>query len=312
MIGQVNGEAIYADQIFEVNIIAQLESFGRRYDNEQFRAQSTPVIEERLMAVVMDRLILGEAELSLDDRNRQIVDLTVQREREEKIRFYGQGSIARAEAEFFDDQGITLDQHLTNMREQLTIGIYLRGEILPRISVNQAQVERYYENNIDQFQQIDRRVLRFIRIDAENNPDAVSAVQTRLSRGESFESVASDAEVNINNPANAGVYNGGVPYPGELGIEPLNEAMLPLQTGEHAGPVTVGESVFFIQVAEFLPGASISLADAQVDIEQILFNQQRTQLLNRFRMEQLRSGNYTDLTQMSLTLIEIASTRYDR
>jgi len=311
MVGHINGEAVYADQIFDVNLVAQLESFGRRYNGDEFRKFASAAIMDRLQGVVINTLILGEAERNLKETQRRQIDGRVNAEREELLRFHGQGSIAKAKAEFLKARGKELDRHLVDFREELVIGSYIRSKVMPKIVVNQRDVERYYEDKKSKYQQPDQRVIRIIRA-----ADASTAeqIQRRLKQGEAFDKVAADPDANTYNPDNAGIFNGGEAIPGDkvIGIAPVNEALLPLQAGAHDGPIVAGDNRFFVQVVAFEPGVKVPLADAQIEIEKTLRAAQFERHALRFRMDLLKRGSYSDPKEMGSKLVEIAYGRYDQ
>lgn len=311
MVGHINGEAVYADQIFDVNLVAQLESFGRRFEADEFRANARSVIMDRLQGVIINKLILGEAERNLKEAQRRGIEGRIQSEREELLRFYGQGSLAKAKAEFRKDRGKELDQYLGEFREELVIGSYIRSKVMPKIVVNQRDVERYYADHIDKYQQPDQRVIRLIRaVDSS----ASEQIQQRLAKGQAFDKVAADPAMNQYNPENGGVFNSGNPVPGKkvIGLEPVNEALLQLSSGQHAGPIQVGEGIFFVQVVELIPGEKIDLPDAQIQIEQVLRSVQFEKHALRFRLDLLKRGSYSDPNEMGNKLVDIAYARYDQ
>jgi len=311
MVGHINGEAVYADQIFDVNLIAQLESFGRRYDSEEFRGMAQGVIQDRLQGIIINKLILGEAERNLKEAQRRGIENRIQAEREELLRFYGQGSLAKAKAEFREDRGKELEQYLREFREELVVGSYIRSKVLPKIVVNQRDVERYYADHLDRYQQPDQRTIRLIRALDEGSAQAIA---DGLRKRRSFEKLAADPELNQYNPNQAGIFNSGNPIPGDkvIGLEPVNAALLELDSGEHAGPITVGDATFFVQVVERTSGKQISLAEAQIEIEKKLRAAQFEKHALRFRMDLLKRGSYSNPAEMGQKLLDIASARYDQ
>lgn len=311
MVGHINGEAVYADQIFDINLVAQLESFGRRYDGDEFRRAATGVIQDRLNGIIINKLILGEAERNLKEAQRRGIEGRIQAEREELLRFYGQGSLAKAKAEFLKARDKDLDQHLADFREELVISSYIRSKVMPKIVVNQRDIERYYADNIDKYQQPDQRIIRLIRA-----ADAAAAkkVEDALGKGQAFDKLAANPGLNGYNPDNAGLFNSGNPIPGDevIGIDAVNEALLPLESGEYAGPITVSQGTFFVQIVERTAGVQITLAEAQIEIEKILRSLQFERQALRFRMDLLKRGSYSDPVDMGLKLLEIAYARYDQ
>lgn len=311
MVGHINGEAVYADQIFDINVIAQLESFGRRFERGEFLKQAALVIQDRLRGVIINKLILGEAERNLTDNQRRGIAYRVQSEREELLRFYGQGALSVAKARFREEKGIELDAHLTTFREELIIRSYISSKVLPKIVVNERDIERWYEDHKSEYDKPDRRAFRIIKVDSAKRADEVV---NRMKRGESFKDVASDGAVNLYNPGGAGEFNGGELLAGDhvYGIKPVNDALIELEEGKHAGPIVAGSHHYFVQVMRFEPGVTISLSEAQLKIEQQLRAMQFEKHALRFRLDLLQRGSYTDPTEMGAKLLEIAYARYDQ
>ncbi|MBX2850593.1 MAG: peptidyl-prolyl cis-trans isomerase [Phycisphaeraceae bacterium] len=311
MVGHINGEAVYADQIFDVNLVAQLESFGRRFEGDEFRKAAGSVIQDRLQGIIINKLILGEAELNLKEAQRRGIEYRIQSEREELLRFYGQGSLAKAKAEFRKERDKELDQHLVDFREELVIGSYVRSKVMPKIVVNQRDVERYYADNIDKYQQPDQRVVRLIiAVDAA----AAAKIQERLSKGQAFEKVAADPELNRYNPGITGLFNSGNPVSGTdvTNQDAVNAALVPLKSDQHAGPIQAESKTFFVQVVERIGGVKITLAQAQIGIEQKLQAAQFEKHALRFRLGLFKRGSYSDPAEMGNKLLEIATARYDQ
>lgn len=311
MVGYINSEAVYADQIFDVNLIAQLQAFGRRYDGEQFRNAASAVISERLRGIIINKLILGEAEMQLKPRERDAINQRVQLEREELLRFYGQGSISRARAEFRKARGEELDVYLDNYRDELSVTIFVRSQVLPKISVSQINIENWYEDNKDKYNQPDLRSFRILRA-----PDAETAdrVAKLLKDGESFAQLAANPQLNTYNPDNAGIFNNGEPLPGDkvYGIEPVNDAIMQLDVDEHTGPITAGTNFFFAQLVSYEPGVKRKLSDVQLEIEETLRALEFERQVLRFRMGLFKRGSYTDPEAMGAKLLDIAYARYDQ
>ena len=311
MVGHINGEAVFADQVFDINLIAQLESFGRRYDGDEFRREAAAVIIERLDGIIQNRLVLGEAERNLSEAQRLGVERRVQAEREELLRFYGQGAPAKAKAEFLADRGKELEEHLADFEEELVIVGYARSMILPRVVVNQRDIERYYADNIDQYQQQDQRVIRLIRATDQESADKI---ESALGKGQAFEKLAANPDLNQYNPDNAGIFNSGKPIAKEkvISIDPVNDALIPLKSGEHAGPITAPQGIFFVQIVELTPGVKKQLRDVQNRIEMTLRAEQIKIHEGRFYRDLFKRGSYSDPREMGKKLLEIAQARYDQ
>jgi hypothetical protein len=311
MLGHVNGEAIYAHTILDP-VEAELAAFGRRYDGDEFLRRAAPVLAGRMREVLIDKLILAEAGSGLSEREWQAVAGMVQARREELLRFYGQGSLAKARAEFLAAEDMELDEALAQYREELVVRRYLQQELMPQINVQQRDVERRFNDMMAQgvFNTEDRRVIRLMM-----TRDAVSAevIARKLADGDAFESVARDETLNSYNPTSGGEFNSGEPITGDqvLGVEEVNAVILGLAQGEHAGPITAGDRHFFVQVQTYVPGADVQLRDVQVELEQRLRLEQWDALFRDFRESLWNAGGYTDPVLMTEKLLDIAIARYD-
>jgi len=310
MVGHVNGEAIYANAIFQP-INARLTAVGRRTSDREFLSSIAPVIEGRLTEMILNKLILAEADGDLSERERMQVDGMVEAQREEYLRFYGQGSLSRAKAEYLAAEGMELDEALLRFREQLTVRHYLQQQIRPQINVQQRDVERWYRDHLDQFRSPPKRVVRMVMCD---DADKAQRLADRLASGESFETLASDPELNSYNPAAGGMFNDGEPLTGEeiFSITPLNDAALALNQGEYAGPIEANERFFFVYLEVYEPAIEVALRDVQVDIEERMRLTQWDALFLRFREDLWNRGSFTDPSEMMAKLLEIAVARYDR
>lgn len=311
MVGHINSEAVYADQIFNIDIAAQLESFGRRFEAEEFGQQASRVINERLRSVILDKLILGEAERNLKKQQRLGIDARVQSEREEMIRFYGQGSTSKAKAEFKKDRGQDMDEYLIARRDELSIGFYIQSRVSPKIVVNRRDIERWYEDNKSQYQQPDQRIIRLIRV---MEKEEAASIKRQLDNGASFETLASDGEVNTYNAAGSGMFNGGKPVPGDkiIKYQSVNDAILKLEKGAHAGPFEVEGLQYFVELVQYEPGVTVPLTEAQLQIKNTLRAVQFERYARRLRTEIFKRGSFSDPEEMGAKLLEIARARYDR
>lgn len=311
MIGHVNGDAIYAQVILDP-IDAELAAFGRRYDGDEFLQRAAPVIAGRLKEVLIDKLILAEAGGGLTERERMGVAGLVQQRREELLRYYGQGSLARARAEFFKAEEIELDEALAQYREELIVRRYLQQELMPQVNVQQRDVERLYHDLVERgvYSSEDRRTVRLMMT---RDADAAGQIASRLASGEGFDEVAADDTLNQYNPAAGGQFNSGEPIEGDqvFGIAAVNDAILALDAGDHAGPIVEGDRHFFVWVESFEPGTRVELRDVQVELERTLQLEQWDALFRKFREDLWDAGGYTDPVQMTEKLLDIAIARYD-
>ncbi|MEM9019699.1 MAG: peptidylprolyl isomerase [Planctomycetota bacterium] len=307
MIGHINGEAVYAGQILEP-IEAQLAAIGRREGREAFLEAAVPLVYGRLNEVVLNQLVLGEAERDLGERDRQRLDVLVQRERDEKLRYYGQGSLAAAQANYEAETGRTLAEHLRDYREQWTVRRYIEMTVRPRVVVNPRDVERYYDDNLDEFNRPGSRVLRLI---IAPDPYSADVVRERLDAGVDFEQLARDENLNRYLPAAAGLFNGGDPISSDFGVAEVHAALVDLDKGGVVGPIYANDRHWFVQIVAYSPAVDTPFEEVKNQIEEQLRAEQFKFYLDRFRAELIERGSYTPMNLMMEKLITIAEARFD-
>ncbi|MEM0915238.1 MAG: peptidyl-prolyl cis-trans isomerase [Planctomycetota bacterium] len=309
MVGQVNGQAIYADDIFEP-IHAQLRGLGRRLSRAQFRQQATQLIAGRLQQLVTDSLIYGEAERDLSENERFGLRQAIESHREELIRRFGRGSVTRANDTHIDEEGVTLDEKVEEFRQSLVVQRYLRQELLPRVNVTRRDIRKYYEDNIDTYQPPQTYTVYFLR---DREELAVSAMLDRVRGGEeTFDQVATTQdEVNGFRPDQFGLFAQGLQID-DISEGVLRDTALELGDGEVSEPFPFNDLWWIMKLDYDEVGEAQTLADAQVDIETRLRAQQFGAESQKFRRELVRTGSYNPIEQMANDLVEIAVTRYSQ
>jgi hypothetical protein len=306
MIGQINGRPIFADTVFHGDdpIHDQLAALGRRLARPVFRVRSRELIRSRLRQMLLDSLILAEAERDLTDPQRQGLRYTMQKRREELVRLYGQGSEAAARENILEQTGRSLDATLEDFRKAVVVREHIRAVIDPKINVTRRDVERYYRDQLDQFQPDATRDLRLIHVDTR---DQAEEITRRLDAGETFAQVA-DSEVNLFT-ASGGLFEGAI---GDqpLRYPELNRALAPLAEGGHAGPIAVEDDFWFVYIESIDAPQQKTLMDVQLDIERTLKVRQRQEQTDRYYKQLLSGTDPQAVARMTDALVEIAVNRY--
>ena len=304
MIGQVNGRALYADSVLEP-LDDQLRNLGQRLRPESFHREIQTILYANLRQIIFDALILGEAERSLTDEEQMRVTHIVAERRKELLRQF-LGSEQRAERELLAQFGLTLDETLKESRQQVIISNYLRQQLLPKINVTRKDIERYYTDHFDGFDEQVTRKLRLIKVSTEE--DAL-AIEQRLAAGEPFSDVARDPS-NLFKPQHGGLFSEastGDPF----NHPQLNEAMVILTAGQHSSRIEIDTFVWWLQVESLERIPQQSLRDTQLKIESILTEQRYRSLTADYRDRLVREGSYSPgIDQMAQVLIDVTMARY--
>ena len=307
MIGQVNGRAIYTNDVLDEQMSQTLTAWGKELPRDEFRKRAAERIALRLNGMVTDALIFGEAQRDLSDQERQGLTTAVTRYREQLLREHGQGSPALAEAKLLEDTGLNLDQTIEQWRQALVVQRYMRQKLRPKVNVTRRDVKRYYNDHYNEFNPPASRTVRVIQT---ASGDDAQAIRDMLDSGTPFADAAKDPR-NLFRP-NAGGLMGAMAGD-QLFAEPaVNKTTLELGENQYAGPITVGDRAWFVFVEKIEQGEGKSLMDVQTRIHALLFDQQLREHSERYRQELFEKGSYNSIEAMTMSLLEIATDRYAR
>lgn len=307
MVGQVNGRAIYTNVVIDPQMRETLARWGRELPRDTFRKRAAERIALRLNSMVTDALVYGEAQRDLSDQERRNLIFMVSRQREKLLREYGQGSPALAEAKLIEETGLNLEKTLEQWRQTAVIQRYMYQKLRPKVNVTRKDVKRYYAEHYDEFNPPATRTVRVIQV--ESGEDA-QYIRSMLDGGVAFAETAND-ERNLFRHESGGMM-GAMAGDQLFADEGVNRVTLRLEPGQSAGPITVGDKIWFVCVEKFDQPPGQPLMDVQVQIQATLVKQQRREHYERYREKLFDQGSYNSIEQMTLSLLEIATDRYAR
>ncbi|QQE13131.1 hypothetical protein JD969_06625 [Planctomycetota bacterium] len=314
MIGQVNGNAIYADEVFSP-IHDQLSALGKRLSREEFLTeirgippQKPGIIQQNITSIVQNALIYGDAERNLTNNERYVVKMYTQKNREFLVRMHGQGSYALADKTLKEDRGIGIEEVLENERRRFIIQRYVDSKITPLVNVSRGDIERYYRDHPEIF---NPKTVRDTRLIGVTTAQAASQVQSLLSKGTSFADIAK-SDLNERLRISGGLFQnqvGDAPFTKSLDL--LNQKLVELVEGEYTTePIKIGKVHWFLSIEKLQKHKALSLRDAQIPIDKELRDQQFKKHVQQYNENLFIEGSYDNLEDMTNTLIQIAMNRY--
>jgi hypothetical protein len=303
MVGQVNGQAIYAHRVFKP-IHEQLRALGRQHDRSGFRQRARELIQSQLRSLVADRLILGQAMRDLSDREQQGLKHMVQKKREELLRRYGRGSLAVAEKRIEEQTGQTLEQYLESFEQKAVVRRYMKQKLYPKVNVSHQDVINYYNEHPEKYQAAVKRKVRLMRLPSK---EQAQQMISKLKEGASFKALANQSvnQFNANQGGLLGTQTGSDALQG-----PLNEVLLDLESGEFGGPVAFSDSYWLIYCEQLNRKQGQSLRDVQLDIRQKLRSQRFRERSQAYRRRLFEQGSFESIQAMTDRLVDIAVSRY--
>ncbi len=311
MVGQVNGQPIYASTIFEeIDDIAT--ELGETLPPHEFRNRVAKLISGKLRALVEQSLLLGEAQRELNEQQERMLQNELKKVREQIVREFGFGSLELANETLRVRQNSSVDEELENKRQEALTRNHLWHKLGSRINITRREIEQYYKDNKETYQPPPQRVLRLMRIKATDSDDA-DRIDQLLADGEPFAQVARRRINKYAGQDNQGLFSeepvqGNAPFAAALA--PLNEAIVRLQTNQHSKRIDVGENFWWVFVQSVEQPLQRTVAEAQVDINNALRAQRFRQLTQEYYNELLANGSFDPIDAMAEALIDVAMTRY--
>jgi hypothetical protein len=306
MVGQINGRPVYAGEVFASMNEEQLERRGATTPPSQFRRELSRELTEQLVARIQNELVIAEAEAGLTEHQQIGLLGIIKMEREKLIARFG-GALALAADGVRQQYGMSIDEFLERRRQEILLDKYLREKLWPNIHVTRRHVEHYYQVHYDEFNPPPRVTLRLITTDDAPNAEEVDAA---LRDGEDFAEVA--GRYSTFRAADGGLIEATSTLKGfsALRWDAVNEAVRELSPGDRSERLMLGDGYAWVYLESVDANESRSLAEAYLEIEQLLKVQRFNQLSQQYMADLMRQGNYTPLEQMRDGLLAVAMSRY--
>jgi len=262
----VNGEPIY---LWQVNLMAPQVAATMRQQGMQ--ADQQQMLQAALQQSVQARLLAQEA-------RRRGLEADADRVAETMQRIESQSGGAEGLAANLARAGVTREQLQSTVEENDLIQVLVETQIAPGIEVTDAEVEAYYADNPDAFQNPEqvraRHILFKVEQDAGDEEVAAArakadAARERALAGEDFAALATELS---EGPS--------APQGGDLGlfdrsrmVEPFASAAFDLAPGEISPVVRTRFGFHVIKSEEKRPASTTPLDDVRDQLRQFLSSQ---------------------------------------
>ena len=265
IVAVVNNDAITLGELQESIVSYRAENAGQRAGPS----------DEELRKEFLSRLIESRLQLQEAEREKIVVeDAELNEEFLERVKRYG----VKSEEEFdklVRAQGVTVESIKKRLRDGLKVSKLVRRRVTLRVSVTEAEISAYLEENRSKLETGLSFHARHILLTPESDNDTgweAARIRAEMLRSQ-LQDGADFIELAKQHSRDATAREGGdlgQLKRGELAPEVESE-LLGLETGEVSRPVrsTLGYHVFRLESKETLEGASI-----RQQIRDILFRQQ--------------------------------------
>lgn len=312
MVGQVNGRPVYANEIFKMIGVEQLTRLGEQRPRPEFRAELQKLITNTLRSHVTDSLIYADADRNLSKQERSGILVLLERQRQTLISEWGGGVPKLANEKMQRELGYGLEQELEYFRQRVMVSKYRRERIQPKVIVTRREIERYYEDNKDQYQKYPTVTLRLILIRDEAK---VKGAVEALKGGEDFEAVAkeySDYKASSGGLRDPDELKSPLSSYNELAWEPVNMAVRDLKEGEYAGPIETDSGTVLVKVEELDEVEQKPMKAIYKQIERELYGSKFNYESRKYLANLLRKGNFSPIDEMVNSLVEVGMSRFAR
>jgi len=315
-IGDVNNRAVYASQFLgpmEATLKAKaVELLKAAPDKpEAARAAWTRFAEDQvgaaLVRFIRDEVFRAEGMASLKPEERVGFRAFLDKVRQDEIRRdFGSQTLAE-ERVARDTGGQSLDDYMKQREQREIINYQLSQQIDRKVQVPWRDIRQQYERDFKKFNPDPTAVLRVIIVPRSDTAGA-ETVAAALTNGESFAKVAS-GEPNTYKVKEGGLHT--AQFAGDLtqaelfGVKPLSEAARLLRVGSWSGPVEFEGGKGWVYL-EGIEQSSRTLYDAQLGIENELFDGRRAKMIEQYMSKLRGRASLTDINDMMSRLMAYA------
>jgi hypothetical protein len=311
LVGQVNGRAVFASEILEP-LDGRLRALAAKSpDRAKWRSEALGAVGLQLRQLMEEELILAEARSSLTPDQKQGLFQFLGRLQENIVAQQGGSSVAADEAAR-SATGRTLTQRTRDKLDEILIAEEIRQRVGARVLVTWRQIQLEYERQHAKYNPKPRAVFRIVSV-PDAKPELAEQVKDRLAAGESFESLADDpvntlgkGERSTLTPEYSGTMSDGKFFDSPA----LNDPARALTPGGVTGPIALGGSTWWLNLARIDQPPPRSLYDAQLEIESGLIERRKEKELSRYFNTLKARGNFSRIEDMIARLMVIAEARY--
>jgi hypothetical protein len=309
LIGQVNGQPIYADEVL-APLMDRLQATYEEQSYPAFVQQMKSLVSQQLNSFVQNELIVAESRAGLSDQEQTGLIAYVETIRQDAVRKRG-GSEHEAARRLMEEEGKTIDEYIDGERQKLLIGELLREKVTPKTLVAWRDIERAYRSQIDTFQPKATATLGRIRIKTAGNEERIKLIDQELDAGVTFITVAKQAKM-----PKDGVWQTFQLPEGGLEDISLNEFYKPylkqIQDGGTTGSFERGSWTMWISLLEVMRPTARSLDEP--DVQRMLQNQLMRDRSQRAEWEYvnglLQRGIHDEIGAMVNRALLIAISRF--
>jgi parvulin-like peptidyl-prolyl isomerase len=275
IVAVVNDEVITGKDLAEFTAFLRVQ-LSREYSGEELERQMIQAQAGALDRLIEDRLIVQEAA-----KEKIRVDEARVRARLDEIR-----KRFSSDAEFQEDiarQGLTQADVESKIRNQLLMYAVVGLKVRDRIRIRPEEATAFYYGHQSEFARPEERQLQSIAL---QNEDQAKSFAYFLKIGQKLMDLAARYPVTVDRMK--------VNKDGELKKE-IEEQIFQLPAGEASAPINIGGTYYVFIVENIQPSRQLSLAEAQEEVHNLLFEKKMQEEMVRW-LDELKAKSYIKIT----------------
>jgi foldase protein PrsA len=212
--------------------------------------------DEALNALILDKIIA----LELEENNIKISQDQIDAEYQVAVEAYGDEATMEQALAYY---GFTKDEFLKNIEMNLSI----EALIEPSITITDEEIEAYFEENKDDFNEAEQVKASHILVATEEEANDVLA---KIQSGDSFEELAKEYSTDTVSATNGGDLGYFTKY--DM-VEEFSNAAFSLDINEVSEPVKTTYGYHIIKVTDKKDAKIATLEDSKDEVKEILKDQ---------------------------------------
>ncbi|MCY2928684.1 MAG: peptidyl-prolyl cis-trans isomerase [Planctomycetota bacterium] len=297
----------------------ELRKIGKPATAEAFATAAAPILLRHRGHLVAEALLYGAAERGMNDQARKHLDDEV---KEAQDRWLADaGGDRRRLKDNLAKEGMTIEDALTRYRRDVTINLYLREQLIPRVTITRDTLLQYYTDHESDFRRPVQVQMQIVEAPFEAflasplaNPteqearaakdaarQAVRQAAAALTRGEEFGVVAETYSRGVKRKEK-GIWP---PMPdGSFRQEAVSKAAFSQPEGAVSGIIETPDGFYIVKTRRIYPGKVEVFEDVQTKIEASIREEQFKRLRNEHIAELAERAAITEPRGFLNTLMD--------
>ncbi len=280
LVFQVNDDAITSTRIIKLLMEGQspIKEWASKLTREEFVKQSRDLVTRVAMGEIYNLLLYQHAKKDLGEQEQfnAMIQSAMNEQRKNIINKYGPSEALALQK--IQELGTTMDDMLSEFRQQVVIEGYRQNNFMPSIKLTRREMMQYYQSNIDsfttkaeiQFQLVDIQVKDDVTVE-QAQAKAQGAYQ-KLLDGESFSQVAVDYSDGFRSKQE-GYWRPMDPASINEKYEPVTQALQSVDIDEITNIIEAENRFFIAKLLKRTEAGQQRFKDVQIQIKDAIIQQ---------------------------------------